>query len=127
MFNADQIKFVSLTWDTNLSLSVINVDVTLDNGDVVKETYGLLGLEREDLREGRIYGVVGYLNNSEHRGVIGIHPVSISRFAAQVKDTYKFWEPVVAELKEHGDIEVLGIRLYGVYSHLELNTANPSL
>lgn len=127
MFNADQIKFVSLTWDNRLSLSVINVEVTLDNGDVVQETYGLLGLEREDLREGRIYGVVGYTNNPEHRGVIGIHPVSVSRFASQVKDTYKFWEPVVEALHQKGDIEVLGIRLYGVYSHIELNNAKPSL
>jgi hypothetical protein len=127
MFNAEQIKFVSLSWNNELSLSVINVEVTLNNGDVVQESYSLLGLERGDLQEGRIYGVVGYTNNSEHRGVIGIHPISISRFAGQVKDIYKFWEPVVTALQEKGDIEVLGIRLYGVYSHIELSNVKPSL
>lgn len=127
MFTAEQIKLDSLKWDNDLSLTVINVDVTLNNGDVVKESYGLLGLERDDLCEGRIYGLVGYLDNPDHRGIIGIHPTSTSRFAARVKDAFKFWEPVVAELKERGDIEVLSIRLYGVYSHLELNDVKPPL
>lgn len=127
MLNAQKLEFVSIQWNSKLSLSTIRVDVTLSNGDVVKEEYGILGIEREELREGRIYGVVGYSDNSDHRGIVGIHPVSTTRFAAQVKDIHESWKPIVAKVETCGGLEIHNLRLYGVCSHLELTTRMSTL
>lgn len=127
MFTANTIDFVSLQWNEKLSLTTITVSVGLANGDKVTEEYGILGVERDELREGRIYGVVGYKDNLEHRGIVGVHPVSPTRFASQVKDVHEFWQPVVREVAANGGFDRHGLHLYGMCSHLELAARIPTL
>lgn len=127
MFTAEKIDFVSLQWNDKLSLTTVTVSVGLANGDVVTEEYGILGVERDELREGRIYGVVGYKDNLEHRGIVGVHPVSMTRFASQVKDVHEFWKPIVNAIAEQGGFDRHGLHLYGMCSHLELAARIPTL
>lgn len=100
MLTATKLAFVSTQWNSALGHTTIRVDVTLNNDHVVNEEYAILGLERDALVQGRLYGVVGSIDSPLSRGVVGIHPTSQTRFAVGLPDPLNAWADIVTKFND---------------------------
>lgn len=117
MYTVTNIDHVATHFNSALGLVETKVELTLDNGDKVKETYGFMAVRATDITSGRPYAIIEMVAGASKgtKGIFTLHPTGDTRIGSNPKNARALWDKVVPELNLWLDAqELLALRVRAV-------------